>query len=96
MEDILTNSLKSYIINIVNDRLSKYEAEKAEKQPEPERRTLRGFDNLAKYLGVSVPTVARWKAKNKAFSTCYVQRDRVVIFDLDKVDNFMKGGKRGK
>ncbi len=54
-------------------------------------RTVRGINNLAAELGVSVPTVHKWKKQGKI---PFSQIGRIVQFDLDKVNEAINGRKK--
>ena len=55
-----------------------------------ERRTIRGINNLAAELGVSAPTVHKWK---KAGIIPFSQVGRIIQFDLDQVHEAINGSK---
>ena len=54
-------------------------------------RTVRGINNLAAELGVSVPTVHKWKKQGKI---PFSQIGRILQFDLDRVHNAINGRKK--
>lgn len=54
----------------------------APKEKEPKKEQIRGIANLASRLGVSPPTVQKWKNKGVI---PYIQRGRFLYFEVDKV-----------
>ncbi len=53
-------------------------------------RTVRGINNLATELGVSMPTVHKWKKEGKI---PFSQVGRIIQFDLDQVHKAINGRK---
>ena len=56
-------------------------------------RTIRGINNLAAELGVSTPTVHKWK---KSGVIPFSQVGRIVHFDIEQVQKAIKLRKEGR
>ena len=54
-------------------------------------RTVRGLNNRAAELGVSTPTVNKWKKQGKI---PYSQLGRIIHFDLDQVQQALHGSRK--
>lgn len=77
----------STVARAVEEALSKKENEIKESQHKEAPQIIRGLNGLAKFLGVSIPTAQKLKAKNKI---PYRQTGRVLIFLADEVLEAMK------
>ena len=53
-------------------------------------RIIKGQVALAKYLGVSQPTISSWH-KNGKFKGCFFRIGRVISYDLDAIEKKFKG-----
>jgi predicted site-specific integrase-resolvase len=53
-------------------------------------RIIKGQVALAKYLGVSQPTVSSWHKEGK-FEGCFFRIGRVISYDLDAIEKKFRG-----
>ena len=53
-------------------------------------RKIKGQVALAKYLGVSQPTISEWHKAGK-FEGCFFRIGRVITYDLDAIEKKFKG-----
>ena len=79
--------VNSTVAKAVEEALARKECEIKESQRTDTPQIIRGINGLAKFLGVSIPTAQKLKAKNKV---PYRQTGRVLIFLADEVLNAMK------
>lgn len=88
IDAVIKEYVDSTVAKAVEEALAKKECEIKESQRATDTpQIIRGINGLAKFLGVSIPTAQKLKAKNKV---PYRQSGRVLIFLADEVLNAMK------
>ncbi|WP_316767985.1 helix-turn-helix domain-containing protein [Pedobacter frigiditerrae] len=94
MENIFLTSLtvpevREQFKKVLTEFFSEYNLSAQSNSNEPEQRFTR--TELAKYLGVTLPTVDRYRERN-VFP--YYQTGRTIYFKKNEVDNALSVGKR--